>query len=149
MPMTCLSLWLLCCMMYWPTLLGGSTFREHDRSTLIEDAHSNKVENYNCLAHDIQEKSHNVSFCEVEVRVKGLVNSGNKQRIKQILKKSNSQIRPCDLLFSSNCLKIRHSLALHNLLRQKRTVSGDLRHIHLRTMMFFIRLVPIRLFIYN
>ena len=95
--------------------------------TNLEAAHSRKVEKYNCLVHDIQEKGYTVSFYAVEVGVRGLVNRDNKQRIKQILKQSNSQIRPTEVFQTVSKCAILSSFTIFY--ARKEQSWGEVRHI--------------------
>ena len=95
--------------------------------TNLEAAHNRKVEKYNCLVHDIQEKGYTVSFYAVEVGVRGLVNRDNKQRIKQILKQSNSQIRPTEVFQTVSKCAILSSFTIFY--ARKEQSWGEVRHI--------------------
>ena len=104
--------------------------------TNLEAAHSRKVEKYNCLVHDIQEKGYTVSFYAVEVGVRGLVNRDNKQRIKQILKQSNSQIRPTEVFQTVSKFAILSSFTIFYA-RKEQSRGEVLFHMIFRAMIFF------------
>ena len=90
--------------------------------TNLEESHRRKVDKYSSLVQDIQERGYTVSLYAVEVGVRGLRSRDNKHRMKQLLKKSASQIRLTD--FFPDSLKTRYPLVPSRFFMREKNSHG-------------------------
>ena len=95
--------------------------------TNLDNAHQRKVEKYNAITRDIQEKGYTVTFYAIEVGARGLVDRNNKHRLKQILKTTSSKIRPTEFFQTLSKLAILSSFSIFY--ARKERAWGEVRHL--------------------
>ncbi|XP_071491331.1 uncharacterized protein [Diadema antillarum] len=93
----------------------------------LKDAHQRKVEKYNSIVRDIQDKGYSVSFHAIEVGARGLIDRGNKSRLKRILRTTGSKIRPNEFFQTLSKLAILSSFSIFY--ARKERAWGEVRHL--------------------